>query len=472
MTDIAAGPAPWYRALNRTQWRTLAATNLGWLFDGFETYALFLTVGPAMRSLLEPAQHPHIPHYIGIVVAITLLGWGTGGLIGGVLADYIGRKRTMIYAMLAYSIMTGLTALSFSWESFALLRFLVGIAIGSEWATGSSMIAELWPANARGRGAGLMQCGLAIGFFVASLVWLVIGELGPSSWRVMFLLGVLPALLTMWIRTSIDESKLWSETNARRCAAQARRDGGAALAADERALTRFTLLDLFGSHELRRRVVLLFAMSLATTLAWWGIATWVPPFVASVAAAAGKPAHEWASYAGMTYNFGALLGYVCLGFAADRLGRRPVTFCYFALALLMTPVLFLWTRNLDLLLIAAALNGFFTLGLFSWMPVWLPELFPTRSRATGVAFVFNAPRFIAFLGPIFAGNLIDRLGGYSQAATIISAIYVLGLVVTPFLPETRGRFRMRCKRAGAPNPKFASSVLQCMANFGFGTLVG
>src|SRR5213076_1006042 len=114
---------PWYRALNRHQWNILLAANLGWLFDGFELYALFLTVGPAMRALLDPAQYPQIPAYIGTVVAITLLGWGIGGIVGGVLADYIGRKRTMILAILAYSVTTGLTAISFDWISFAVLRF-------------------------------------------------------------------------------------------------------------------------------------------------------------------------------------------------------------------------------------------------------------------------------------------------------------------------------------------------------------
>src|SRR6516225_10985390 len=125
MTEATAGALPWYRALTATQWRTLIATNLGWLFDGYEAYALFLTVGPAMRSLLDPSQYPQIPAYIGTVVAITLLGWGIGGIVGGLLADYIGRKRTMVFAILAYSVTTGLTAISFDWVSFAFLRFLV-----------------------------------------------------------------------------------------------------------------------------------------------------------------------------------------------------------------------------------------------------------------------------------------------------------------------------------------------------------
>jgi MFS family permease len=141
----------------------------------------------------------------------------------------------------------------------------------------------------------------------------------------------------------------------------------------------------------------------------------------------------------MAYNFGAILGYAALGFLADRFGRKPVVMFFFAASLFMTPVLFLWTKDLNLLLVAAAVNAFFTLGQYSWMPVWLPELFPTRSRATGIAFTFNAPRFIAFLGPLFAGALIVQFGGYSDAALLISCIYVLGFCVAPFLPETKGK---------------------------------
>jgi len=345
----------------------------------------------------------------------------------------------MIYAILAYSILTGFTALSFSWISFALLRFLVGIAIGSEWATGTSMMAELWPKDARGRGAGLMQCGLGIGFFLASFLWLFVSAYGPEAWRYMFLIGILPALLTLWIRTSIDESQTWQKTDARRREARVRKQSGATLSPDDQALTRFTVADLFAEPETRRRTILAFLMSLTTTLAWWGISSWVPPYIASVAAKANLPGPQWASYAGMAYNFGAILGYISLGFLVDRFGRKPIVMLYFAVAFLMTPVLFLWTQDLNLLLIAAAVNAFFTLGQYSWMSVWLPELFPTRSRATGIAFSFNAPRFIAFLGPLFAGTLIVEFGGYSRAATIISCIYILGFCVAPFLPETKGK---------------------------------
>ena len=141
----------------------------------------------------------------------------------------------------------------------------------------------------------------------------------------------------------------------------------------------------------------------------------------------------------MAYNIGAIAGYIGLGFFADAFGRKPVVWIFFAASLVLTPVLFLWTHNLDMLLLVAAINAFFSLGQYSWMSVWLPELFPTRMRATAIAFCFNAPRFIAFVGPLIAGTLIVQFGGYGNAATLVSLIYILGLVTLPFLPETRGK---------------------------------
>ena len=132
-TAAVAASEPWYRSLNATQWKTVFASNLGWMFDGYETFSLILVVGVALHDLLAPSQFAQIPAFAGTVIGITLLGWGIGGVLGGVLADYIGRRRTMIFAILAYSITTGLSAFAWDWVSFALLRFLVGVAIGSEW---------------------------------------------------------------------------------------------------------------------------------------------------------------------------------------------------------------------------------------------------------------------------------------------------------------------------------------------------
>jgi MFS family permease len=439
MSQATSGSLPWYRTLSGAQWKTLAASNLGWMFDGYETFALILTVGIALRQLLEPSQLSQIPAYIGTTIGLTLLGWGVGGMIGGIMADYIGRKRMMIYAILAYSVMTGLSAVAWDWTSFVVLRFLVGVAIGSEWATGASMTAEVWPDHARGKGAGLMQCGLGIGFFVASFAWLFLSGTGPGAWRWMYVLGILPALLTLWLRRGIDESKMWERTNAQRQAALERQKSGAKLAEHEQKLTKFTFVDLFSDPATRRTTIIVFLMSLTTTVGWWGISTWVPQFIGSIAAKSGLQAAVWGSYAGMAYTTGSIIGYALFGFLADAYGRKPVTIIYMVLALVLTPVLFLWTQNLQLLLVLALLNAAFTNGQYSWMPVWLPELYPTRMRATAMAFAFNAPRFVAFLGPLFAGAMIVYFGGFGYAATIISSIYILGLVAVMFLPETKGK---------------------------------
>jgi len=438
-TGTLDGSQPWYRSLDANQWKTMIASNIGWMFDGYETFALILVVAVALKQLLDPSLAAQIPAYAGTIIGITLLGWGIGGFIGGVLADYIGRRRTMILAILAYSLTTGLSAFAWDWLSFALLRFLVGIAIGSEWSTGASITAEVWPDHARGRGAGLMQCGFGIGFFLASFIWLFVSGYGPGAWRIMFIIGIVPALFALWLRTGISESNKWENSNEKRQTARARKKSGAELSEEDRALTRLTFADLFADPKIRKHSIIAFLMSLTTTVAWWGISTWVPPFIAAAAGKAGLPAQTWAAYAGMSYNLGAIAGYIGLGFLADQFGRKPVVMIFFAGSMVLTFALYMWTTDLHLLLLIAAVNGFFTLGQYSWMPVWLPELFPTRMRATGMAFAFNAPRFIAFLGPLFAGMLIAQFGGFSKTAVAFSFIYILGFLVTPFLPETKGK---------------------------------
>jgi len=441
MTTTTLNPqdVPWYRTLSKKHWLILLATNLGWMFDGFENYALILTAGPAFKQLLDPSLYSSIPFYIGSIIAINLFGWGVGGVVGGILADYIGRKKMMIISILAYSIMTGLSSFAWDFWSFAILRFLVGVAVGSEWATGSSMMAELWPDNARGKGAGLMQCGLGLGFFIASVTWLYVSPMGPDAWRYMYLIGVLPALLTLWIRRTIPESELWEEVNKKRIAAINLQKNGNELNDDQSKLAKFTLVDLFTDKSLRKQTIVIFLMSLTTTVGFWGISTWVPPFIASIAGASGKLAPQWASYAGMAYTAGSVTGYIAFGFLADKFGRKPVTITFFLISLIMTPVFFFLTKDLTWLLMLAFITAAFANGQYTWMPVWIPELYPTRIRATALAFAFNAPRFIAFLGPLLAGSMIVAFGGFGKAAMVLASIYILGILVTPMLRETKGQ---------------------------------
>src|SRR5262244_2645926 len=239
-------------------------------------------------------------------------------------------------------------------------------------------------------------------------------------------------------RRAIPESDQWGRVNERRGGATERKRSGAALSGQEESLARFTMLDLFAEPEIRARVILTFLMSLASTFAFWGISAWMPPYTASVAAKAGLPAQQWVSYVAMASNGAAIIGYAGFGFLADVFGRKPVTMAYFALAFLSVPVFFIWTHDLTLLLLAGAFSGIFVSGQFTWMSAWLPELFPTRVRATATAFVFNAPRLISWTGPLISGWLIANFGGFSQAAVVIAMVYILGLVAI-FLPETRGK---------------------------------
>ena len=180
-------------------------------------------------------------------------------------------------------------------------------------------------------------------------------------------------------------------------------------------------------------------MSLSVTLGYWGVSTWVPSYVASVATIAGLLGQRWAALAGLMQNLGAIVGYFSFGFLADSLGRKPTTIMFYLMSLILTPLVYFGMTDVHMLLLAFGVYGFFVQGIFAWMPIWLPELFPTRMRATAAAFCFNAPRLISWIGPLVAGSLIVSLGGYGQAATIVGSFYILGLLATPFLPETKGK---------------------------------
>jgi MFS family permease len=332
-----------------------------------------------------------------------------------------------------------LSAIAWNWQSFAILRFLVGVGIGSEWATGASIVSELWPDHARGKGGGLLQSGAGIGSFIASAVWLVLGGLGPHSWRLMYLVGILPALLVLWIWRSMPESSRWEEANERRVAARAQQRSGATLEGLDAALTRSTITDMFLDRSVRGRLIAAFLMMLSVTFGFWGVATFIPTYVGTVAHKAGLSAPFYSAIAGLLGTGVAIFGFIALGFLSDGIGRKPTAMLYYAMCLILTPVVYLWAKGMPELLVAVTVFGFFTGGIWAWAPVWLPELFPTRMRGTAVAFCFNAPRWISCVGPLIAGSLIVALGGYGPAATIVGLFFILGVIAAPFLPETRGK---------------------------------
>jgi MFS family permease len=430
---------PWYADLEARHWKILTASFLGWVFDGYEAYSLFIVMPFVLRTMLSTAQLASASVYAGGAISATLLGWGIGGLVGGVLADYVGRKRMMLYSVFLYALFTGFTALATTFTAFVALRFITGLAMGSEWSTGVALLAETWPNRARPKGAGFLQSGFGFGTLTAAAIWLVLSSwnpLGPSTWRLVFVVGALPALFCLYIRRSIDESERWVRAvKERRWAAT---EAGASASGSRRP---FTLSEVFREPESRRRVLLAFVASLVTTVGWWAISSWLPEHAIRMARAEGvaNPA-LWGTRAALLYTSGAVVAYLLSGFIADAIGRRSFLLTTYLGCFILTPVTYLWTHSLDALLFAAFVNGFFTLGCaYSWMAIYPPELFTSSVRATAASFIFNAARLIAWVFPLAAGLLIRHFGSIPRAAMTIGCIYLVGLVVPWLMPETRGR---------------------------------
>lgn len=442
LASTATLPAHWYTGLTAKHWRILFASFLGWIFDGYESYALFIALPFALKTLLTPEQLKAGPIWAGIAISVTLLGWGIGGILGGTLADYLGRKRMMIYSVFLYGMFTGFTAFSTTFSMLAALRFLTGLAMGSEWSTGIAMVAETWPDHARPKGCGLLQSGFGWGTLLASVVWWGISSfnpLGAQSWRLMFVVGAIPAVFTLYIRRAIDESERWlTAVREQRWAATevASRQAGA-----KPARRPLTLAEIFREAESRRRILLTFLMSLATMIGWWAISSWLPAYTQGLAKAQGYANFaEWGTRAAILYTSGAVAAYLAAGFLIDVIGRRKFLFLTYAGALAITAGTYLWTQRVESMMWMAAINGFFTLGLaYSWMAIYPAELFTSSVRSTAASFIFNGTRLIAWVFPFIAATIIQQFGGIPRAAMTLGTIYVLGLIVCWLVPETRGK---------------------------------
>ena len=430
----------WWQGLTPRHWRILWGAYLGWIFDGYEAIALVYALGPALKTLLTPDQARSTPLYLGLAIGITLLGWGIGGLAGGVAADYIGRKRMMLISILGYALLTGLTAFATSFAALAALRFITGLAIGSEWSTGIALVAETWPNRARPKGCGFLQSGFGFGALLAALAWLLIpagGIGGIEPWRIMFALGALPAFVCLYLRGSMEESERWMEAVRQHRWAATEDD---AAAPPPRAARPFTLAEIFREPESRRRVLLATALSFATTVGWWAVSSWLPAYTAALAKAAGEDPAAWGPRIGVVYNLGAIAAYLVSGFVADALGRRLFLVATYAGCLVVTVLTYTFTGSLGAFAALAFVNGFFTLGFsYSWMAIYLAELFTSPVRATASSFVFNGARLVAWVFPIIAGQIVGEFGGVSHAALVMSTVFLIGLVVPWFMPETTGR---------------------------------
>lgn len=406
--------------LSRYQIVVLVVAWLGWIFDSMDATIYNLVLTPALRELLGTRGTPeNVGWYGGIILAIFLVGWAVGGVLFGVLADYLGRARTLVITILIYAVFTGLAGFSHTWWALAIYRFLTALGIGGEWAAGATLVAEVWPESLRVKGAGLLQSAWGAGYFLAAGVNLLLAH---RSWRVMFFVGLAPALVAMLARLKVKEPERWREARPA--------SGG-----------RLTLLELF-RPERRRDTAVGSALAFVAVFGLWGATNWTPSLIRELL----EPRHldpaqitRLASYAVMSLNAGAIIGYFAFPLLAERIGRRAAFLAMLAGSAVTLPLTFLVPHSYAHVVLILPALGFFTNGIFSGFPVYLPELFPTRMRATGAGFCFNAGRVLAASGPFLTGWLIMHLGTYARAASAVALIYVVGMAVLLFARETRGQ---------------------------------
>jgi MFS family permease len=427
--DGAVQKLRWYAGVTRYQWLVLLVAWLGWVFDSMDATIYALVLHPALHELLAAqagaAVSPEaIGWYGGIIFSVFLIGWAAGGVLFGVIADRWGRTRTLVATILIYAIFTGLAALSQTWWQLAVFRFLTALGIGGEWAAGAALVAEVWPDAKRAKAAGILQSAWAAGFFLAALVNLLMETRG---WRSLFLVGVLPAVLALLLRLWVKEPERWARAHA----------GGA----PARGEFRRALSELF-HPKLRRGTMVGSALAFVAVFGLWGATNWTPTLVRSLPDlkdASMEAANRYVSYSTMVLNIGSLAGYLSFGPLADRFGRRAAFALMCLGSLIMVPVVFLTPRSFGAVLWLLPALGFFNNGIFSGFAIYLPELYPTRLRATGAGWCFNVGRVLASTGPFLTGFLVTELGSFGRAASMIALVYVLGLGVLIFAPETRGK---------------------------------
>jgi MFS family permease len=414
--------SPW-RQVSRYQYLVLITAWLGWIFDSMDATIYTLVMTPALREMLGAGATPErIGWYGGIIFAVFLVGWALGGVAFGILADYMGRARTLVLTILIYAVFTGMAGFSHSWWELALYRFLTALGIGGEWAAGATLVAEVWPESLRVKGAGLLQSAWGAGYFLgAGIYW----TMSAQSWRVMFFVGVVPAVVAIFARMKVKEPERWVEERE----------------AARKAPRRLTISELF-TPGMRRDTLVGSALAFVAVFGLWGATNWTPSLIHELL----RPRHlhpdvvaRMVSYSVMCLNAGAVAGYLLFPPIAERIGRKGAFLLMLAGSAVMLPVTFLAPSEYSTVLLLLPFLGFFNNGIFSGFPVYLPELFPTRIRATGAGFCFNVGRVLAASGPFLTGYLVTVLGTFARAASAVAVIYLLGMVVLLFARETRGK---------------------------------
>jgi MFS family permease len=406
-----AGLFGWWRAGTPEGRRALVAGGLGWMLDSFDVMLYALVLAALMKDL------GMAKFTAGLLGSATLVASAAGGLVFGIFADRYGRARALVWSILIYSVFTAACGFAQTIVQLAVFRVFLGLGMGGEWASGAALVSETWSAEHRGKALGFMQSSWAIGYGAAAVVVAVVMPIW--GWRAVFFVGVLPALLTIWVQRRVKEPALWRERHAMPTA------------------TRGSLADVFRG-DLLRLTVAVSLMNACTMFAWWGFNQWIPAYL-SLPTADGGLGLSTQTMSGfiIAMQVGMWFGYVTFGFISDAIGRKRAYVIY----LLAAAVLLLGyrgTQNPTLLLLLGPVVAFFATGYFTGFGAVTAEIYPTQIRATAQGFTYNIGRIGSAVAPWAVGRLADS-SGFGAAFSLAAVAFVLAAVMWIWIPETKGR---------------------------------
>lgn len=400
----------------RGQWMVLLAAFLGWMFDGVEQGVFPLVARPALQDLLGVEADKLLGPWMGYITALFLVGAAGGGLVFGWLGDRVGRVRAMILSILAYSLFTGCGYFARAPWQLGAFRFLAAVGMGGEWSLGVALVMECWPERRRPLLAGAIGAAANLGFGLLGALGTLF-EVTRGSWRWVMLAGAVPALLTLFIARYVPESQRWKESV---------QEGNSR-----------PFHEIF-SPKLWKTTVLGIVFASIVLIGTWGSVQWLPAWADQLTQ--GK-IHNAKGITQMLSALGAVLGCFIGPWVGGRMGRRPAYFILCLASLISCGCLFRFVHEYNaVFLCMVLLAGGATAAFFGWLPLYLPELFPTRVRATGQGLCYNSGRIFAAVGAVQMGQLLKFYeGSYARAGATITLVYGLGLVLIWLGPETKGR---------------------------------
>jgi MFS family permease len=436
------GPIQLLQQATPGQRRTLLAAALGWMLDAFDAMLYALVLAHVMRDLgMSKAT-------AGLLYTLTLLASGIGGMLFGFLADRIGRKRALMLSILTYSICSFASGLSTTVLMLAVFRFILGLGMGGEWNTGATLVAETWPDELRAKAIAIVQSSWAIGYALAALVAGIV--LRYANWRMVFFVGILPALVTLWIRKDVPESQLWLDHHEAAnpstpdvAPQQSDVAGGSrtepALILPKGASAPHDSFFLIFRAPFGKSTIVLLLLNFFGLFAWWGLFSWIPPYLSLPVAQGGRGFGIMGTTTLLLVLnlFGMFPGYITFGWVADHLGRRKAFMLYLFAAALLVP-LYAMARSQAVLLVLGAVVAFFGTGFFSGSGLIGSEIFPTRVRARALGFTYNGARALSSVAPWVIGR-VGQTKGLSWAFYLCGAGFLLASLMATQLPETKGR---------------------------------